>query len=456
MSQKNFRPNSGGKYKNKAVSYTSTTDEAEITKSPPNNNQLQGLVTYYEIDNSKLTRELDVKQTILTANALKLDTQEALIKTLRSRVQRQEVNTKFDKIAAEGLSKKSIALSQEVDELKGERYGLIADQIYNREKVKELELLLSQGRSVRLKEMHENELNKNQIKDLESRMLTAETGDVKAQKSLLEKILLMETINSKNTAQGITINAQGEEMVSLSREICCLKEKQMDILDHSRRLDNIAGMCARERDAFEHEVRRLRKLLLSATHAGSLHGEKKKQATAAFRGARALSRPFIGGVGQGDGNGTVSNNPPPLLISSNTVNRLRLGYSSKKDSIERDAFEHEADTWAVSPSATSYRPLTYTDNKVEYSDSQSTYGCTDQFPEYDTTFTVSDKGKNSRKSKAKSAGLSSLSSSRRSLFTGSGLGLRQDVVPEFNPQGSTKQVLKKIMKDFEYETVPID
>jgi hypothetical protein len=201
MLQQTLRPNSGGKYKNKAVSFT--TDEAETTDGPvpPNNNQLQGLVTYYETDNSRLTKELGVKQIVLEANALKLDTQEALIKTLRSRVQRQEVNAKFDKIAAEGLSKKSVALSQEVDELKAERYGLIADQIYSRGKVKELELLLSEGRSLRLKEMHENELNKHQIKGLESRMLTAETGDVKAQKSMLEKILQMETINSMNMAQ---------------------------------------------------------------------------------------------------------------------------------------------------------------------------------------------------------------------------------------------------------------
>jgi hypothetical protein len=103
-------------------------------------------------------------------------------------------------------------------------------------------------------------------------------------------------------------------------------------------------------------------------------------------------------------------------------------YTSKKDSgVYRDNATDSStpgytDTWAVSPSATSRRPPTYTDNKQSisqfengYSDSQSGYGYTDEYPEYDTNFPTSDKGK-SRKSKAKSAGLASLSSSRRYTF----------------------------------------
>ena len=35
----------------------------------------------------------------------------------------------------------------------------------------------------------------------------------------------------------------------------------------------------------------------------------------------------------------------------------------------------------------------------------------------------------------------------KSLFTGSGLGLRRELVPEFNPQGSAKSFIQKVFDD---------
>jgi hypothetical protein len=40
-----------------------------------------------------------------------------------------------------------------------------------------------------------------------------------------------------------------------------------------------------------------------------------------------------------------------------------------------------------------------------------------------------------------------LSTGPKSRYTGSGLGLRKSEVPEFNPKGSAKSVLKRILKE---------
>jgi hypothetical protein len=53
------------------------------------------------------------------------------------------------------------------------------------------------------------------------------------------------------------------------------------------------------------------------------------------------------------------------------------------------------------------------------------------------------------KKKASMEELSEMSVKPKSLFVGSGLGMRNPTVPDFNPQGSAKQVLKKIMAQFE-------
>ncbi len=38
----------------------------------------------------------------------------------------------------------------------------------------------------------------------------------------------------------------------------------------------------------------------------------------------------------------------------------------------------------------------------------------------------------------------------KSLFTGAGLGLRNDDVPKFNPQGSAKSFIRKVMEEGDF------
>ena len=185
-----------------------------------------------------------------------------------------------------------------------------------------------------------------QISGLEARMIDSEEDNRRAQIDLLAKIQQLESAVALNQAQGRTIAAQNEEMVALAREVCALREKQRVLLDRTRRIEHVAAVCARERDAFEREVQRLRHPMLKGAppssqplqlQTGGMGAEleremrmfqqteqqdwdgivepndhdkggsearrsKPKQlATSAYRGAHALTRPRIEGRGQTQG-----------------------------------------------------------------------------------------------------------------------------------------------------------
>ena len=128
-------------------------------------------------------------------------------------------------------------------------------------------------------------------------------------------------------------------MVALAREVCALREKQRVLLDRTRQIEHVAAVCARERDAFEREVQRLRHPMLKGAppssqslgsggvgaeleremrmfqqteqhdwngtvedgQKGMRRSKPKQLATSAYRGAHALTRPRIEGRGQTQG-----------------------------------------------------------------------------------------------------------------------------------------------------------
>jgi myosin heavy subunit len=219
-------------------------------------------------------------------------------------------------MAGEGLVKKAGILSQEVEDLREERKSLIEDEINKRERLKELELCLSSGlslvislpisfsfsfslssyfsrtlsylsgRSLRLKEMHENVLFKRAIKQLEARMLAAEEDDRMTQRKLLAKIQELETVTSFNDNQRRTFDAQSEEIAALAREVLALRENQSEMLEHSRKLEHVATLCASERDAFEVSILFIESLTISiiSTHVIPLVGSVTCTVTLTYDG----------------------------------------------------------------------------------------------------------------------------------------------------------------------------
>ena len=564
---------------------------------------MQQSLDFYESENKRLVDELHSATIVQQANSTKLADFEKMRQSLQKKVLIGEKSLKFEKVASEGLSKKASLLGQELDDAKESHKNLFDEVQLSRKRIMELEKSLSSGRALRLKEMHENELFKRQISGLEARMAEAEEGNRQAQTDLLSKIQQLETAIAVNQAQGRTVAAQNEEMVALAREVCALREKQRVLLDRTRRLEHVAAVCARERDAFEREVQRLRLPMLrnvppasqalqlqQSTGVGAelaremqlyqqqldhdqnpeLTGDNtdyypesqkpKLRATAAYRGAHALTRPRIGargqtkgviggqgGAGAGVGASSVLSTTSPSkalpyrgvtamdskwdraapeelggggeggrqanTISSQTVARIAQagrplvgasnnGHDSSSisnahvflhDSVHRSlsaeatphrlskALAHSTQTGHSQSYSASYLrdPTRYTPITVapsaqataavsgtSYSKNSNTAevaaalasdgsGATDEYgfvAAASTTAHRSSKKTTSRQTAAaKNDATTALGLKPKSLFVGSGLGLRND--PEgkdrFQPTGSAKQVLKRIFAEFE-------
>jgi len=354
---------------------------------------------FYETENLRLVDEVRSMTATTQSNAGKLANFEKMKQSLQKKILIGEKSLKFEKVATEGLSKKLQLLTAELDEVKGTKANLFEEVLQSRKRIIELEKSLSSGRALRLKEMHENELFKRQIAGLEARMLESEEDNRRAQTSLLNKIQELETAVALNQAQGRTVAAQSEEMVALAREVCALREKQRVLLERTRRLEHVAAVCARERDAFEREVMRLRHPLLANVPPSSQavgggmggmgpeleremrlfdqqahelgldpafadvtthtqHGsptKPKHRATAAYRGAHALARPRVElkgqsiGIGRGKAGETMVG--AGSVLSADSVLSLTappyIGVTGMEGKVDRTAPHAHADSEAA-------------------------------------------------------------------------------------------------------------
>ena len=169
---------------------------------------------FYESENKRLIDELFAANKIQQTNSVKIADFEKQRQSLQKKLVTGEKILKYEKVASEGLSKKVAMLGQELVEEKESKKNLFDETLIGRKRIIELEKSLSSGRALRLKEMHENELFKRQISGLEARMIESEEDNRRAQTDLLAKIQQLETAVALNQAQGRTIAAQNEEMVS--------------------------------------------------------------------------------------------------------------------------------------------------------------------------------------------------------------------------------------------------
>jgi hypothetical protein len=359
-------------------------------------------------------------------------------------------------------------------------------------------------------------------------------------------------------------------MVALAREVCALREKQRLLLEKIAKLEHVAALCARERDAFELEVSRLRGPMLSdatgrvesmlqelewtgapagnlkamrmrgkATRPQALTVGRKALASAAFTGAYAISRPrisaaesclqeaaenprgtsfdadaqadtpstpFIGatlltstsghaikghkiqsqsmvlagkkaallelsgmGLGSGSESGQAwvndSQAQKRIFLQDDLQRYLCLTKDGARNSSldKSDGDGHDVHNgsardfkWATSPSSTPHR--------LELTKSAATFSNRGQSHPQEPVQPVSNAnkiiavvemgsipaGRVARAGAPASLGPGLMMRSR-SRFVGSGLGLRNDPAEadRFNPAGSAKTVLKKILSDFD-------
>jgi hypothetical protein len=109
--------------------------------------------------------------------------------------------TKFDRIAHEGIAKKAAVHEYEAVALKEERANLVELREQNTKRIKELELALNDVRAKRLKETHENDRLKSRCATLEAELNHANRSAQEANERLLEKLQKIDTLQVYQSAR---------------------------------------------------------------------------------------------------------------------------------------------------------------------------------------------------------------------------------------------------------------
>lgn len=227
--------------------------ELVAEKIPLNQNEIERLnyiLQLYEAENMRLQQELQSKEAAYASQQQKqLDLEKArqdLVKKLRS----VEGTLKFERIAAEGLTKKVGMMELDYNNAKEDNALLTSQFERNVKRVKELETTFNRDRSRLLRNMHENELLKRRVRELETQQSAAESDAVQARTDLLDKLQVIETLRAKTDTQQRTIKAQAEEMLNLTREVYHLRDRQQELCE-------IQSSNETSLEKYEHQVRGL-------------------------------------------------------------------------------------------------------------------------------------------------------------------------------------------------------
>jgi hypothetical protein len=189
----------------------------------------------------------------------------------------------LEKKTSFGLTQKLGALQIDLTLKKEERAQMMEEQIFNRQRVKEMEKQLNDDRSKRLRNLHENELLRTKNVQLEARCSSAEAAEQKASRELLEKLQVLDTTLELVASQKRTIEAQGAEMLELNREVTMQKEALRDVSDRCLRVERQLADRQKEKDAYEQEAFRLRREIMQL-------GTRSSEKASAFSSYEPRSR----------------------------------------------------------------------------------------------------------------------------------------------------------------------
>jgi hypothetical protein len=148
-------------------------------------------------------------------------------------------------------------------------------------------------------------------------------------------------------------------------------------------------------------------------------------------------------------------NPVQNDDTSNNINN-HVSNHSKSPTVRYSSTTNSNNSNVISPMATSMRP--YTASSMNFSMSSLSLAPIEISDSNDiTNDTLDDTITNTIKSPKSNKSSSTPTSSKKkkgltenkSMFLGSGLGLKKDPVSSTTPKGSAKMILKKIMTDFE-------
>jgi hypothetical protein len=240
--------------------------------------------------------------------------------------------------------------------------------------------------------MHENEALRMKCSKLEQILTSTDSSLLDERKKVLEKLQVLETFASVVENQNKIIDAQGFEMVDMTRDMMLTKEDSRYMHETAKTNESLIAMEKKECDELKAEVSRLRKAIIDISIKQT---EKSKAYTSKWN---KLSEPSF--------ETSSSLGLPKLSQSQSQLQPLNSTHPNRSFISSKDK-SHTS--FHFNDSSVLSGPL---DSILTKSNS-----CTDH------------------------------SIKQKTNFVGSGLGLRKDEAV-FSPKGSAKQVLRDIMNDF--------
>lgn len=253
------------------------------------------MLVFYESENLRLKEEAEQARHEVGVLRQHQVEENKRFQGLSKKITSLESNMRLEKRASDGLTKKTASLDIECTLLKEKDKVFREEQIMNRRKVKEYEDTLCEDRAKRLRDMHECELLRRKNAELEGKLSVAEAGATKARRDLLDCMQRLDTALAQAENGQRTVEAQGEEMLSLNREVAAFKETVAGMGETVLRLERVAAERTAERDILEHEGSRLRTELINMA---TTHGERSV-AYASRVGSSQSSRSRPGTTGTG-------------------------------------------------------------------------------------------------------------------------------------------------------------
>jgi len=456
--------------------------ESEVSK-------ITRLCKEYERQNKELKESLEHEKLTARSSVESLGEQVKLNTQLHRQLTNLQNTIKYEKVASDGLSKRSLALDVQLTTTKEDNRILTNENTNFRQKLKEYEQALNDERTKRLREMHELEILRRKNAELDAVNSVTQEESIKAHDALLKKLQKLETLAASNERLQDTIDAQAKELIALSRDIFEAKEKHRALTESMVIVEAALSEKTKERDTHEAEVWRLRRELLSLA---STPGEKNLAGYSRTPSRAATASSPHGGNAGFSRPSTTSG----LVMAHNTSsNALPPPQSAPSISFSTDFWNDDDNSYilpkatkeplpVVSPIASAHRPYTSAANTFTGVSTSGRFSRSTSAPSFSPTVqsTLGNEndhrdglleiqnpndrarfssapisiGKHRPSTSASSHSASAISplkspqksmGSNRSMFVGSGLGLkREEVVVSHG--GSAKSVLMKIMADF--------
>ena len=403
-------------------------------------------------ENEQLRLEVDSLRTGRELLLEKIKENEKVKQQIQKDLQRVSNNLKFEIKAREGMSKKTNLYEYEALTLREECQNQREELGILRYKVKDLEYRLNQERSKRLRDLHETDILRKRNIELESLGSHAEKDALLARQNLSDKLERLEVIMQQNESQKRIISSMSGEILALNGEVTSLKEDLKRALEGKYQHENTISTKTRETEHLEREVSRLRRevaLGLNLSQRGSLASLSIEEEDLSFQGFHQSQggdeRTFqTNSLLSRRGNDVISSTSTPF--STTLLNQKYSSTSSNSSPQSR-------------PTTQLSRSLNSTSETFQPSELQGKRFNRQPFAHFTTSSPTSSIQLNSqylngqtspteRQKEEKSLShVDAISIGPKSRYTGSGLGLRRSEIPEFNPKGSAKSVLKKILKE---------